>query len=109
MKKVQMSVGIVQGKALHEIKPVSGALIQFACTTDGKTSDIPQAARHCLFAQHLLENVARENADINSILQDVAKNVYQESNRTQSPLSMNGLNQHPEVYLNEVVIPVPSK
>ena len=109
MNQVKVSVDIVQGKVLREIKPVSGALIQFACTTDEKTSAVPQTTRHCLFAKHLLENVTRENVDINSILQDVAKNVYRESNRTQSPVSMNGLNHHPQVYLNEVITPVPSK
>jgi hypothetical protein len=71
----------------------NGVFIQFSCAAN-------QAVNNDLFTKHLLKNIAQENIDVRDIFGDIADKVYRESNQQQKPLSMNGLGQHNQFYLN---------
>ncbi|CAM4930550.1 unnamed protein product [Rotaria socialis] len=94
-----------RGKSLDEIQPLPGSFIQFACDANQTVDDSGERDRNCLFTKHLLDNIGRKNVDVADIFLDISKNVYHESNRSQKPLSMNGLDRYGRVFLNEVIEP----
>ncbi|CAF3536292.1 unnamed protein product [Rotaria socialis] len=94
-----------RGKSLDEIQPLPGSFIQFACVANQTVDDSGERDRNCLFTKHLLDNIGRKNVDVADIFLDISKNVYHESNRSQKPLSMNGLDRYGRVFLNEVIEP----
>jgi hypothetical protein len=75
------------------MKAPNGAFIQFACGAN-------QTVNNDLFFKHLLKNIAEENVSATDIFRRIADDVYQESNKRQRPLSITGLHQHLEVYIN---------
>lgn len=75
------------------MKLPKGAFVQFSCASN-------QAVNNDLFAKHLLENITKENAEINEVFQDITEKVNRDSNGQQRALSMNGLQPHQKVYLN---------
>ncbi|UJR12099.1 hypothetical protein I4U23_016277 [Adineta vaga] len=87
-------------KGLREISPINGAFIQFACAANETSHDN-------LFTKHLLKNIAQENINIVNVFQRISDDVYKESDKGQRPLSINGLGQHGEIYLNQVYRPPP--
>ncbi|CAF4994493.1 unnamed protein product, partial [Rotaria sp. Silwood1] len=88
-----------ENKGLHEIKPIKGAFIQFACAAN-------EGVHNNLFTKHLLKNITQENTDISELFRWIAADVQRESHNKQRPLSINGLRHHQDVYLNEVTPPV---
>ncbi|CAF0981135.1 unnamed protein product [Rotaria sordida] len=67
------------GRGLHMIDPPAGTFVQFACAANQTASDGLETDRN-----------------------GVAADVFQESNRKQKPLGMNGLLRRGHIYLNEV-------
>jgi hypothetical protein len=84
---------MIKGNGLHKIDAAPGSFIQFACAAN-------QTANDDLFTKHLLKNITQENVDISDLFGRIADDVYRESNKKQQPLSMNGLHEHKQVYLN---------
>jgi hypothetical protein len=84
---------MIKGNGLHKIDAPAGSFIQFAC-------DANQTANDDLFIKHLLKNIAQENVDIIDLFGRIADDVYRESNTRQRPLSMIGVHEHKQVYLN---------
>jgi hypothetical protein len=80
------------------MNPSSGVFIQFSCAAN-------QAVSNDLFTKHLLKYIVQENVDVGDIFRDIADKVYRESNRRQKPLTMNGLQQYGQVYLNGKYFP----
>jgi hypothetical protein len=85
---------MTEGTGLQEIQAPDGTFIQFACGAN-------QAVNNDLFFKHLLKNIAEKNVTVTDVFRRIADNVYQESNRTQRPWSMNKLSRHEHIYLNE--------
>jgi len=83
----------IDGNGLCEMETSNGVFIQFSCAAN-------QTANNDLFTKHLLKNIAQENVDVRDIFGDIAGKVYRESNQRQKPLSMNGLGQQNQFYLN---------
>ncbi|CAF1101778.1 unnamed protein product [Adineta steineri] len=100
------SHSLIKTKGLNEIKPPPGVFIQFGCAADQMASDNYRINDNNLYGKHLLKNIAQENVDIIDVFQRIMVDVSQESNKSQQPLSMNGLNQHQPVYLNQVIVTV---
>ncbi|CAF1154694.1 unnamed protein product [Adineta ricciae] len=92
---------VTEGKGLHTMKSPAGTFIQFACDADQTASDGLDDDRNGLFTKHLLKHIANPNEDIVQIFQGIAADVFEESNRTQRPLSINALYRRGHVYLNE--------
>ncbi|CAF0840423.1 unnamed protein product [Adineta steineri] len=92
---------VFEGKGLHTMKSPAGTFIQFACDADQTASDGLDEERNGLFTKHLLKHIANPNEDIVQIFQGIAADVFEESNRTQRPLSINALYRRGHVYLNE--------
>jgi hypothetical protein len=106
---MRISSATTKGQGLHEMKPLAGAFIQFACAANQTVKDTMKTDRNGLFTKHLLKHVNRENTDISDIFQGIVDDVYRESNHQQRPSSMTGLSQHQQVYLNEVIVPPKGK
>ncbi len=84
---------MTEGTGLQEMEASDRTFIQFACGAN-------QTVNNDLFFKHLLKNIAEENVPATDIFRRVADDVYRESNRRQRPLSMTGLHQQMEVYIN---------
>ena len=52
-----------------------------------------------MFAEHLLNNIDREDVPIIDVFQNIAENVSKDSRGKQQPFSMNGLHQYDQVCL----------
>jgi hypothetical protein len=86
----------IERKGLIEIQRRSGVFIQFACAAN-------KTVNNSLFGKHLLRKIARRNTDVSVVFEEISNEVYQESNFMQQPLSINGLQDVEQVYLNEVM------
>ncbi|UJR17219.1 hypothetical protein I4U23_004114 [Adineta vaga] len=95
-----LRVSSSERKGLQEMKPIEGAFIQFACAAN-------ETVRKNFFTKHLLKNLTLENVNVIDIFQRTANDVAQESDGNQKPLSINGLRQSEEVFLNRVRPPPP--
>jgi hypothetical protein len=104
--KCVFSLAAIEGKGLSEIKPPAGAFIQFACAANQTIKDALESDRNSLFTKHLLKNITRENVDFTDIFRDITDDVYKESIHKQRPLSMNGFQEHRQIYFNEVIKPI---
>ncbi|CAF3670715.1 unnamed protein product, partial [Rotaria socialis] len=93
-----------EGKGLSEMQPPPETFIQFACGANQASTVVLGANRNSLFTKHLLQNITEENIIISELFSRVRNAVYQESNHRQIPLSMDGLQQYKQVYLNKVII-----
>ncbi|CAF4795014.1 unnamed protein product [Rotaria socialis] len=92
------------GKGLSEIQPPPGTFIQFACSANQTSLAVLGANRNSLYTKHLLQNITEENVPISDLFRRVRNAVHQESNQRQIPLSMDGLRQHKQASLNEVIV-----
>ncbi|CAF1684801.1 unnamed protein product, partial [Adineta ricciae] len=95
---MQEVVTVVNNKGLAEIVRTEGAFIQFSC-------DKNQVASNNLFTKHLLKNLAEENVQVVDIFQRIVHDVYDETHQKQRPLSINGLKQDHQIFLNYVAPP----
>jgi hypothetical protein len=101
---VSVSLVGVNSKGLHKIHPPDRTFIQFACDSDQTVNGILETDRNSLFTKHLLKNITKKNVDVTEIFRCISDDVYRESNQKQKPLSMNGLHQLREIYLNAVIV-----
>jgi hypothetical protein len=88
---------------LLEIQQRPGVFIQFACAANQTAIGAGDTGRNCLFAKHLLNNIGEENVNIIDVFRGIVGDVYRESNLVQRPLSINGLPELTQVYLNQVM------
>ncbi|CAF1005298.1 unnamed protein product [Adineta steineri] len=95
------SKNATESKGLREMKLTNGALIQFACAPN-------QTAPGELYSKHLLKNITKRKATIENIFHSIMNDVYEESNQTQKPLTINGLHKHGETNLNKQIIMIPN-
>ncbi|UJR11542.1 hypothetical protein I4U23_015722 [Adineta vaga] len=89
------SVSNPQDKGLKAMSPPDETFIQFACAASETSSQN-------LFTKHLLRNIRQENVPITEIFQQIVHDVSRKSHGMQNPLTMNGLRQHHQLYLNEM-------
>ncbi len=73
-----------------------------ACAANQTLRNVQEIDDYCLFAKHLLRNIDEENVEVIDIFRGIVGDVYRESNLTQRPLYINGLQDIGQVYLNEV-------
>ncbi|CAF1252184.1 unnamed protein product [Adineta ricciae] len=86
-------------KGLKTITSSNPVFIQFACGAGKIVSDNRKKNQENLFAEHLLNNIDREDVPIIDVFQNIAENVSQESKGKQRPFFMNGLQQYDQVCL----------
>jgi len=86
------------------VDPPVGTFVQFACGANQTASDGLETDRNGLFTKHLLKHIANPNEDIIQIFRGTAADVFEESNRKQKPLGMDGLLRRGHIYLNEVTM-----
>ena len=82
---------------MNKISPSPQTLIQFAGSSDDHASTN-------LYFKHLLKNIAQENVELVDALRRVEKDVAQESNKKQQPLSMDNLDKNRSICLNPVAL-----
>ena len=70
-------------------------LIQFSCVAN-------KIANDDLFAKYLLANIGQKHTDITDVFRHIASQVALERRRKQYPLSLNGLSDSQDVYINYV-------
>ncbi|UJR24576.1 hypothetical protein I4U23_005951 [Adineta vaga] len=90
----------MKNKGLCTIHSIDGTFIQFACAQN-------EASSNNLFIRNLLKNITKENIGINDLFQQISNDVFEESNENQRPLSINGLKQNENVFLNYIFVPPP--
>ncbi len=95
---------MVKGKGLGEMSPRDGAFIQFICGANQTLTGIPAPDHKNLFTKHLLKNIDQENTDIMDVFRRIKDDVYRESNKKRRASIINGLHEHEQVHLNEVII-----
>ncbi|MCG6858608.1 MAG: caspase domain-containing protein [Salaquimonas sp.] len=71
------------GKGLAEVKSAPGTLIAFS--TDPNNVALDGKGRNSPFTQALLDNIGRENVEIQTMMTDVRQQVYQETDEQQTP------------------------
>lgn len=74
-----------------------GPSVQLIC------SDNERRSFNNIFSRHLLDNLATENVTIIDIFKHIEELVSRESERKLCPLIINRLQQHQEIYLNEIL------
>ncbi|CAF1622807.1 unnamed protein product [Rotaria magnacalcarata] len=90
----------VKSAGLQKISPSPGVFVQFACDPNQMAGRTSQAERNSLFTKYLLRHITTQNVHLVEIIQRIEGDVYQESNQKQKPISMNGLGQNQQIYLN---------
>ena len=83
---------------MAEIGRTEGAFIQFSC-------DKNQVVSNDIFTKHLLNSIAEENVQVVDVFQRIVHDVYDETHQKQRPLSINGLKQDHQIFLNYVPPP----
>lgn len=90
-----LAITIDAGLHEMEIGDSDRTLIQFSCVANKTANDD-------LFAKYLLTKIGQNRTDITDIFRRIATKVALERRRKQYPLSLNGLSDSENVYLNYV-------
>ena len=85
--------------------PTNGTWIQFSCDANSTIDGDARTNHTNLFTKHLLKHIDQKNIDVRDVFRSIVDGVYQESNRRQRPLTMDGLSRTQQVYLNYVFEP----
>ncbi|CAF2727351.1 unnamed protein product [Rotaria sp. Silwood2] len=70
---------------LTSMEAVGDSIIVFACAPGKLAQDVARNGRNGLFTFHLLQHIAKPNADIEILMRDVCKGVSNESKGNQKP------------------------
>ncbi|CAF0984228.1 unnamed protein product [Adineta ricciae] len=97
VKSTKKSKSLDRCAGLNKISPSPQTFIQFARSSDDHASTN-------LYFEHLLKNIVQENVELVDALRRVEKDVAQESNKKQQPLSMDNLDKSRSICLNPVVL-----
>ncbi|CAF3941535.1 unnamed protein product [Rotaria sp. Silwood1] len=101
-KNQSITDGNIKGIDINDTDSSIGESIQFICSNNQRHSS------KNLFSKYLLDHIATENITIIDIFKHIKVLVYRESNRTQQPLIINQLKQYQKIYLNQIIIFVPT-
>jgi hypothetical protein len=86
----------------HGLTARVGTYVHFACALNQKASDGSPTDRNGLFTRYLLKHVTSENKDLFMMFMNVNRDVFQASERKQTPTGWNGLMLDQHIYLNEI-------
>ena len=95
--------GTLKGINIYNADSSVEAFIQFICSNNQIQGDDHRMHSNNLFSNHLFDNITAENITVIEIFKQIEDIVYRESDRKQRPLIINQLQQHQEIYFNQVI------
>ena len=100
---------MIKTQAYKKIHPPNNTFIQFVCYGDHVRNNVQEADRNSVYTKHLLKSITKKTLNVREMFRRIADDGYRESNGKQKPLSMIGLFDHQEIYLNDEIIVINSR